>query len=343
MRNRTRMYGGVTMVIFCTFMLLQATVSGHDSEEDDIKEDKHKPHINKKVSQCFRTKGNPFITIYCGLNSMVKIHKAIHGMHNENTTVCHPLENDCEEDVLNSIHYDWSHCMGSSHCVSSVGHSWLADCGNYSSYLEVEYECVPKKEVFDICEKFESTLTGHGYLKSPNYPKHYPIQQDCECYLKTDKKTQLTVTFFDLTLEMKNRNQCTDWLLLQSGDYDGKHKDLNCGQITMEEKKVTTDKNDLVVHLHTDRYANKTQTFEFKTSRKLKGFWLQFEAENNADIKIKCGKAETKQLQSLKPNIPKPDGSKDKSPYTLGGASSIGQSLAVISLLSLTWPLLIRL
>ena len=47
------------------------------------------------------------------------------------------------EDQLNTHHYYWTKCMGEKHCVESVVQSWLEPCGNYSQYLQVEYDCIP--------------------------------------------------------------------------------------------------------------------------------------------------------------------------------------------------------
>lgn len=98
----------------------------------------------KSVSQCFHVKGNPFVTLYCGYHKMIKINRAYHGMHHENISKCGYLPGDCIDDDL-SPYYDWSNCLGTEHCVKSVKQSWLTECGNYSKYLAINYQCIDGK------------------------------------------------------------------------------------------------------------------------------------------------------------------------------------------------------
>ena len=61
---------------------------------------------DKVTSQCFATKGNPFVTLYCGQGATVKVNNAFHGRHITNETDCTFLEDDCIEDHPVTL-YDW--------------------------------------------------------------------------------------------------------------------------------------------------------------------------------------------------------------------------------------------
>ena len=61
---------------------------------------------DKVTSQCFATKGNPFVTLYCGQGATVKVNNAFHGRYITNETDCTFLEDDCIEDHPVTL-YDW--------------------------------------------------------------------------------------------------------------------------------------------------------------------------------------------------------------------------------------------
>ena len=98
----------------------------------------------RHVSQCFATKGNPFISMHCGPQRHLTVLNALHGRHYENRSECSALEYDCTEDQMRSF-YDWQDCIGRSQCVMSVQQSWMPSCGNYSQFLQADYTCVPSE------------------------------------------------------------------------------------------------------------------------------------------------------------------------------------------------------
>ncbi|XP_013419487.1 uncharacterized protein LOC106180139 [Lingula anatina] len=289
-------------IILC-FLLCFGKVHCYDGrlEERDVQmaEKSNENHILKTVSQCFHVRGNPFVTLYCGSNHMIKINRAFHGMHHQNISRCNFLPGDCMDGDL-SPYYDWSNCLGAEHCVKSVKQSWLRECGNYSKYLQIDYQCVKNEEVFDICEK-SNTYVTEGYIKSPNYPSFYPIHRDCECNISVSGKSRMLVSFYDLLLEM-NGKKCADWLMI----YDDDYKDLNCGEIMTGMKNVSWQGPQIRLHFHTDVNNTRRQSFSYNTQRNLKGFWVYFNAEPKDEVLVKCGPTKPKKLQSYTPNpIPK--------------------------------------
>ena len=87
-------------------------------------------------------------------------------------------------------------------------------------------------EIINICNTGLYGGITEAYIQSPKYPDSYTPGLDCECDIHSDGADHLRISFLDLTLEMKDKTTCADWLLVQSGTSEKyKQLDLNCGTI----------------------------------------------------------------------------------------------------------------
>jgi len=255
-----------------------------------------------KASQCFKSRGIPKVAFDCPAGHMIKIHRAFHGISNNRTeqemanqcpaysadvpgsSKCTQCSGDCIDDSMNLV-YDWSTCMGNTTCVRTVMQSYMPSCpgrDKFSDYLQVEYQCVPRDDVIDICSQVEKTLE-EGYLFSPNYPNNYPTNEDCLCRIYTEWNSKIHISLYDLLLETKEGRCRADWLMLRQKDQKHRH----CGAIMTGTKNITSDSNSLEIQFHTDDNDNRTQNFQYFT-RSLKGFWLYFTAQPRTALKVAC-------------------------------------------------------
>ena len=109
---------------------------------------------------------------------------------------------------------------------------------------------------------------------SPNYPNHYPVEQDCLCKIQTDWNSKVVLSFYDLLLETRQGRCRADWLMLRQRGQKHRH----CGAIMTGTKNVTSETNSITLQFHSDKNDNHTQNFQYFT-RNLKGFWLYFRGE----------------------------------------------------------------
>jgi len=255
-----------------------------------------------KASQCFKSRGIPKVAFNCPPHHMIKIHRAFHGISDRERTPeeaeeqcpavseggamanCTQCEGDCIDDSMNLV-YDWSTCMGNTSCIRTVMQSYMPACpgrDKFSDYLQVEYQCVPRVDVINICQKVEKTLQ-EGYIFSPNYPHNYPTNQDCMCRIYTDWSSRVRLSMYDLLLETKNGRCRADWLMLRQKEQKHRH----CGAIMTGTKNITSDSNTLEIQFHSDENDNRTQNFQYFT-RSLKGFWVYFSSVPRGSLKIAC-------------------------------------------------------
>lgn len=125
--------------------------------------------------------------------------------------------------------------------------------------------------MFDICSTTEKWVT-EGYIRSPNYPEHYPAEQACMCTLEASwnaKGITVDMDVYELLLEKNKRDECADWLVLEHG---GK-RDRYCGQ--MLNQKISVPSSQVKLYFFSDGNDRERQEFEY-FQRKLKGFWLHF-------------------------------------------------------------------
>lgn len=140
-------------------------------------------------------------------------------------------------------------------------------------------------DLIDICKRGTYKFDEHGsYLRSPDYPDHYPHSRDCECSLTPEGTDHIFFSFFDLSLAMLNQAECADWLLIESGQGSSKRTDLNCGEVLLNTKNITIKGEHFKLHFHSDQNDVRTQAFRFNTQRNLKGFWLYFKGKSNAQL-----------------------------------------------------------
>merc|ERR550532_1420185 len=88
----------------------------------------------KAVSQCYRSQGFSFVSLYCGYNKVIQIQRAFHGAHkNAAISHCGQLEGDCVSETTH--YYDWSRCEGRHSCVLNIQKTLMSDCREEMHYL----------------------------------------------------------------------------------------------------------------------------------------------------------------------------------------------------------------
>ncbi len=122
-----------------------------------------------KASQCFKSRGIPKVAFKCPRTNMIKIHRAFHGIAVKDRNLldmsddctpspghrssnCTQCKGDCIDDSMNLV-YDWSTCMGNTSCIRTVMQSYMPSCpgsDKFSDYLQVEYQCVPRKSTLTL-------------------------------------------------------------------------------------------------------------------------------------------------------------------------------------------------
>ncbi|CAH1799327.1 unnamed protein product [Owenia fusiformis] len=254
----------------------------------------------RTASQCFKSRGIPRVQFSCPQDTMIKIHRAFHGIAVKDrkdlessgkckstqpgiSTNCTFCEGDCIDDSMNMV-YDWSNCMGNTTCNKIVMQSYMSKCDTrkFSDYMQVEYECVKKNKVIDVCGGMEQWAQT-AYIKSPKYPSHYPINKDCLCRINTAYGNKIKIEFKELLLETKEGSCIADWLMFKER---GK-KERHCGAVLQGTKTILSNSNSISLHFHSDENENKTQKFQYFT-RDLKGFWLQISGDKTNTLQIHC-------------------------------------------------------
>jgi len=103
------------------------------------------------VSQCFKSTGVSFVTLYCGHRRLIHVERALHGYRPHHTdhdlsNYCDVLPTDCLTDVTGQ--YDWSACRGHRHCVQSLRHF------NHTATDHDRQQCVDSQRLIYLQVKF---------------------------------------------------------------------------------------------------------------------------------------------------------------------------------------------
>ncbi|XP_013400825.1 uncharacterized protein LOC106166724 [Lingula anatina] len=245
---------------------------------------------------------------------MILMRRAFHGQTtprkwpNHNFDKCHRAGSDdikctyCPDDCTDEskdimVAYDWTKCTGMVNCTTYVMQASMPNCQNtYSDYLHLEYMCIPRTSVFDICANDEKWVT-EGYIRTPNYPNHYGPSHACKCTLEAtwgDSGVELEI--YELLLERDADGECTDWMMVKNGD----EKERKCGQIFNTTIRVPSRMAE--IYFYSDSNDVSTQVFQYFT-RTLKGFWLHFRFVGS-NIKVSCGQLKTNDPTLMEMTIP---------------------------------------
>ena len=121
----------------------------------------------------------------------------------------------------------------------------------------------------DVCAP--TVIHGQsGYLTTPNYPKKYPVSQDCSTTIRVHPLHRIRVYILDLFLAYytsKGERRCVDKLWVE--DMDGmRHSEEICAGHERAIVFVSTT-NEAVVHFNSAEDDVKNA----------KGFWLYYEGQ----------------------------------------------------------------
>ncbi|CAH1798752.1 unnamed protein product [Owenia fusiformis] len=223
----------------------------------------------QNASSCFNVKGVPILHLKCAPNSIIKVHEAFHGVPRSNSTCWYDgLPSQCTQPAV----MDYN-CNGRYTCSVPVSNPFLVNCRTYAQYMQVNYTCVPREELIDICRSSDQTLK-HGFLRTPNFPhRNYSGNLDCACKLTVkEHEESIALKLLDLGINTTSLTKCNnDWLKI--GEYSKR-----CGHIPPEDlpENIEIQSGNTLLHFHSDGWYN------------AKGFWVEFSAFGK-EINIKCG------------------------------------------------------
>ncbi|XP_025099018.1 uncharacterized protein LOC112566841 [Pomacea canaliculata] len=200
---------------------------------------------------------NKTLTMDCGSEALVRVLKAFYGYSAHGT--CHYTEGDCTRLQQQSLE-----CVGRSTCTvplegAQQGGVMLPACQKRSNYFQVEYQCVPVREMYDICQ--HNNLTAQtGHIVTPSYPRPYYSRLHCNLSIVVPPSQKLRVNIITMELASRGKTDCADFLYFN----DKFHSLTLCGR----RSNVWYDmhSNTLLVELLST------------SSTRSPGFWLYYEA-----------------------------------------------------------------
>ncbi|KAK7480767.1 hypothetical protein BaRGS_00028028 [Batillaria attramentaria] len=200
---------------------------------------------------------NKTIDINCGPGAMVRILKTFYGFSSHGD--CAFTEGDCTLQEQESFD-----CVGHSAC--SVPLKWVEQggvilplCKKRSNYFQVEYQCVPKSEMHDICQHTRLT-TQSGHIVTPNYPMPYYRKLHCNMTIVVAHSQRLRLNIVTMELTARGKTDCADWLYFN----DKFHSLTLCGK-----------RSNIWYDMHSNFLHIELQSTSTTRSR---GFWLYYEA-----------------------------------------------------------------
>nr|UCK81591.1 Gal-binding and CUB domains containing protein 3 [Arenicola marina] len=219
-------------------------------------------------SQCFHVKGVPTLQLRCPRGQLVRVQQAFYGAPPDNTTCRY----DSGEGHCLQLTDMTENCMGRYQCTVHVSNPFLMNCRHYANYMQINYTCVPKMEIHDICAGLALTTT-HGYLRTPNYPDaNYNPGQHCACRLKTSDSSIL-LQLLDFHVNHTKGGVCESDFLRITGW--GK----KCGYIAPQRLPETLEINkpEVTLEFHSD------------AAHETRGFWLEFNGSELGKVTLTCG------------------------------------------------------
>ncbi|KAI3383985.1 hypothetical protein SNEBB_001775 [Seison nebaliae] len=197
---------------------------------------------------------------------------------------------------------------------------YLHKCQKNSRYLTIEYQCISKKNIIDICsstsmEKLSKSKSVN--FVTPNYPQNYPSDQNCQCQLvilSANPNVELKKNFIRfhieyheirsncsrdrLTIEyMKDdltmNNQLIDRANHSITDYCGKKSDKRI-LTNQQNKSQMKYQQQMKRNNHLPQFYLYSMSLNFFSNDALEnyGFWLQLQLEEMDPldvIRINCG------------------------------------------------------
>ncbi|CAH1799741.1 unnamed protein product, partial [Owenia fusiformis] len=247
------MYGRIGIWILTVIALTQGQNTGPDAGkgmEDGL------PQF--VVSECY---GDIF-NFDCGAGNRIRLIRDFFGKSSSGD--CSYAKGDCTVTNPKANSLIQRYCAGERVC-SFVQVEQRSCAGSFSSFQEVEYQCIPNAFSRDICTDTIYVGTS-GYVSSPNFRGNYPPNLDCTCALTAPPGVLIRVEI--LYLAIHYRSPCSDYL--QIGD------NKLCGF----SHETFTD-SAFLLNFHTDEIDSH------------QGFWINFRsADGESEVTLQCGDPE---------------------------------------------------
>lgn len=215
-------------------------------------------HVTGDVLTACYDGSNKTIDINCGSGAMVRILKTFYGFSSRGD--CGFTEGDCTL-IEQQQSFD---CVGQSTCGVPLkwveqGGVMLPSCQKRSNYFQVEYQCVPKSEMHDICQDTRLTAQS-GHIVTPLYPQPYYQKLNCNTTIVVGPSQRLRLNIITMELTARGKTDCADWLYFN----DKFHSLTLCGL-----------RSNIWYDMHSNFLHIELQSTSATRSR---GFWLYYEA-----------------------------------------------------------------
>lgn len=80
----------------------------------------------------------------------------------------------------------------------------ITNSSNYFMYLQSISDCT------------ETHYDAYGWIKSPNYPRNYPTQIECNYYIYSPSVLPITINFVDFEVEARSTGFCYDYVKVRN-------------------------------------------------------------------------------------------------------------------------------
>ncbi|CAH1798758.1 unnamed protein product [Owenia fusiformis] len=212
------------------------------------------------TSRCF-SDPNKVLKVKCPDHHMLLIFETKYGRNND-TDVCHFMPGDCVERERK--HYDVGRQELSINLPSGSIGRVIPNCG-YSTYFQIDYECVPTEDTVNVCDNKVMT-SQQGYITTPNYPFNYGNNLHCTTTIRVQPGQKIKLYILDINIEEPPKDSsCNDYLYMN---------DKVFGSST-----VCRTMQDHIELFHTYHYNSLEVTFVSDAQVNRKGFWLYYEAD----------------------------------------------------------------
>lgn len=227
-------------------------------------------------SQCFNVRGVPTLQLQCSGNDLIRVTQSFYGVVTGSSNASSSVQSCsyvAKENHCIQLSDMSQNCNGRTRCSVFVSNPFLVTCLAYATYMQVNYTCVPRSQIYDVCEQVILSST-HGYIRSPNYPDSpYGSNRDCKCTLQTkDRYVVLNILDLNINGTAKKPATCTNDYLAITGQAK------KCGQLSADSVPQRIE------------YGGGKLTVQFKSDNTVegRGFWLDYAGSSGGKVSISC-------------------------------------------------------
>ena len=156
------------------------------------------------------------VTLGCNVNYVPVVTKALFGV-TQRPNACAYQPGDCVADAMSIVT-----CRPNLATCNLYGATQkLLSCNNQSSsYLHVEYDCVPismddPATVYDVCQSGSGISGDSGLLLSPGYPTQFQaITEECSRTIRVPDEKAIRLWMTDLHIGSSDRDCARDHVLV---------------------------------------------------------------------------------------------------------------------------------